>query len=131
MRDVLETLPEEKYPDDCLGKFTGCTVEKDGKYYLFYTMRDRYRSEKIGLAISEDLENFVEYKNNPVLTPDEDLFVVRAKREKTDCRDMNIVYDEENEIYYGYFAAMANVKNRGEIEVIGVAESFDLINWNN
>ena len=94
-------------------------------------MRDRYRSEKIGLAISEDLENFVEYKNNPVLTPDEDLFVVRAKREKTDCRDMNIVYDEENEIYYGYFAAMANVKNRGEIEVIGVAESFDLINWNN
>ena len=94
-------------------------------------MRNRYRSEKIGLAISEDLEHFIEYKNTPVLTPDEGLFVVRAKGEKTDCRDMNIVYDEENEIYYGYFAAMANVKNRGEIGVIGVAESFDLINWNN
>ena len=35
MRDVLETLPEEQYPDDCLGKFTGCAVEKDGTYYLF------------------------------------------------------------------------------------------------
>lgn len=35
MRDVLETLPEEQYPDDCLGKFTGCAVEKDGTGPVF------------------------------------------------------------------------------------------------
>ena len=35
MRDVLETLPEEQYPDDCLGKFTGCAVENDGTGPVF------------------------------------------------------------------------------------------------
>ncbi len=130
MRDVLETLPEDMYPDDCLGKYTGCAVEKDGKYYLYYTMRDINKSEKIGLAISDDLEHFTEYKNNPVLVPDEELFVVRKKGEKTDCRDMLVVYDEEREKYFGYFAAMARVDN-GEVGVIGVAESLDLINWTN
>lgn len=131
MRDVLETLPEEKYPQDCLGKFTGCAVKKDGKYYLYYTMRDKYASEKIGLAISEDGEHFPEYENNPVLTPDENIFVVRKRGEKTDCRDMNVVYDEERGIYFGYFAAMADIDGRGELGVIGVAESSDLINWTN
>lgn len=131
MRDVLETLPEEKYPDDCLGKFTGCAVEKDGKYYLFYTMRDKYRSQKIGLATSSDLEHFVEYENNPVFALDENLFVVRKKGDTTNCRDMNIVYDDKSGIYYGYFAAMANINGRGEIGVIGVAESSDLLNWSN
>jgi len=130
MRDVLETLPEEKYPDDCLGKYTGCAIEKDGKYYLYYTMRDANKSEKIGLAISDDLEHFTEYKYNPVLVPDEELFVVRPKGEKTDCRDMLVVYDDLSKKYFGYFAAMARIDN-GEVGVIGVAESWDLINWTN
>lgn len=131
MRDVLEALPEEKYPDDCLGKYTGCAVEKDGIYYLYYTMRDRVSSEKIGLAISRDLENFTEYENNPVLCPDPDLFAVWEKGKKTNCRDMLIIYDEEREKYFGYFAAMANIEGRGELGVIGVAESSDLYKWRN
>lgn len=131
MRDVLETLPEEQYPDDCLGKFTGCAVKKDGKYYVFYTMRDRYHSQKIGLAISEDAEHFEEYSGNPVLTPDENIFIVRQKGELTDCRDMHVVYDSKTSRYYGYFAAMADIENRSEIGVVGVAESYDLIHWEN
>ena len=131
MRDVLETLPEEQYPDDCLGKFTGCAVEKDGTYYLFYTMRDRFRSEKIGLALSEDLEHFTEYPGNPVLTPDPALFVVREKGNVTDCRDLHVVYDPESARYYGYFAAMADLPGRGALGTVGVAESTDLIHWEN
>lgn len=131
MRDVLETLPEEQYPDDCLGKYTGCAVEKDGVYYLYYTMRDRFKSEKIGLATSHDLENFTEYENNPVFDLDKDLFIVREKGQKTDCRDMLVVYDDERKKYFGYFAAMANIKNRGELGVIGVTESNDLLHWCN
>ena len=131
MRDVLEALPEEQYPDDCLGKFTGCAVKKGGKYYLFYTMRDRYRSEKIGLAVSEDAEHFEEYTGNPVLTLDENIFIVRRKGEVTDCRDMHVVYDGKTNRYYGYFAAMANIESRGELGVVGAAESDDLIHWRN
>ena len=42
-------------------------------------MRDRFRSEKIGLATSTDLEHFTEYENNPVFDLDNELFVVREK----------------------------------------------------
>ena len=83
MRDVLETLPEEKYLVDCLGKFTGCTLENDGVYYLFYTMCDRIRSQKIELAVSHDLEYFEEYEHTPVLVPEESIFSVYPKGEKT------------------------------------------------
>ncbi len=131
MRDVLETLPEEKYPDDCIGKYTGCAVEKDGTYYLYYTMRDKVCSEKIGLALSKDLEHFTEYEQNPVFELNKELFVVNKKGEKTNCRDMLIVYDEETEKYFGYFAAMANINDRGELGVIGVTESTDLLHWTN
>ncbi len=131
LRDVLEPLPEEKYPDDCLGKYTGCAVEKDGTYYLYYTMRDSAKSEKIGLAMSKDLEHFTEYEHNPVFDLDKDVFVVNARGEKTDCRDMLIVYDKEREKYFGYFAAMANIDGCGELGVIGVAESHDLLYWSN
>lgn len=131
MRDVLEALPEEQYPEDCLGKYTGCAVEKDGTYYLYYTMRNKMKSEKIGLALSEDLEHFTEYEHNPVLVPDPSLFIVYGKEKKTDCRDMLVVYDSGRQVYFGYFAAMANVKDRGELGVIGVAESRDLIHWEN
>ncbi len=129
MRDVLETLPEEQYPDDCLGKFTGCAIEKDGTYYLYYTMRDCVCSEKIGLAMSKDLEHFTEYEHNPVFDLDKELFVVNKKGEKTNCRDMLVIYDEKQEKYFGYFAAMAYIKDRGELGVIGVAESTDLLCW--
>lgn len=129
--DILDPLPEEEYPDDCRGKFTGCAIEKDGTYYVYYTMRDRVCSEKIGLATSTDLIHFHEYEHNPVLTPDPKLFLVRPKGKKTDCRDMLIVYDEERKKYFGYFAAMALIEGRGELGVIGVAESVDLLRWEN
>lgn len=131
MRDVLEPLPEEQYPDDCIGKFTGCAIEKDGTYYLYYTMRDRVGSQKIGLATSNDLEHFTEYEHNPVFDLDEELFVVNEKGKITNCRDMLVVYDEEQEKYFGYFAAMANIEDRGELGVIGVTESTDLLSWTN
>lgn len=129
MSDVLEPLPEDKYPDDCLGKYTGCAIQKDDTYYLYYTMRDKVCSEKIGLATSKDLETFKEYEHNPVFVLDKDLFVLNKKGEKTNCRDMLVVYDDEREKYFGYFAAMANIPGRGELGVIGVVESIDLLNW--
>ena len=94
-------------------------------------MRDKYRSQKIGLATSEDGEHFEEYSGNPILIPDEKIFVVRPKGNVTDCRDMHVVYDGKTNCYYGYFASMANIENRGEIGVVSVAESKDLINWKN
>ncbi len=129
--DILKPLDEKTHPDDCLGKYTGCAYydEKSGRAYVYYTMRDKNCSEKIGVAISEDLENFIEYKGNPVLEIDKSIFNEKSKPSgATDCRDMLVIKDEKSDLYYGYFAAMANIdgKNKG---VIGAAVSDDLISW--
>lgn len=129
--DVLFPRDEEKYPDDCLGKYTGCAYynEKDKKAYLFYTMRNKNASEKIGLAISEDMENYIEYENNPVLELDTNVLLRGTKFGKEDdCRDLIVVFDESAEKYYGYFAAMAEID--GTVKgVIACAVSDDLIKW--
>ncbi len=126
--DVLHPLPEDKYPNDCLMKFTGCCMTgKDNKHYIYYTMRNKNASEKIAVAISEDMKNFELYDKNPVLELDGNIFCTKGT--KIDCRDMLIVYHEAEDIYYGYFAAMADLGYGSPCGVIGVAKSKDLLNW--
>ena len=129
--DILPILPEDQYPEDCLAKYTGCAfTSPDGIHHIYYTMRNKYEAQKIGLCMSDDLETFRLYDNNPVLVPDSKVFFYGDGKQYEDCRDMLVVYDEKSKKYYGYFAAMAEENNR-KFGVIGVAESDDLINWCN
>ncbi|MBE7030462.1 MAG: hypothetical protein E7409_03420 [Ruminococcaceae bacterium] len=131
--DVLPPLDETRFPEDCQGKFTGCAIteQESGEHYIYYTMRNKIESEKIGLAVTQDMENFKVYHQNPVLTPDPDVFCVPPADRKTDCRDMLVVHDSKTDRYYGYFATMANNSDGVPVGVIGVAESEDLLCWNN
>lgn len=130
--DILQPLKNETLPEDYLDKWTGCGyTAPDGTHYIYYTMRNKYESQKIGVAFSKDLENFEIYKNNPVLVPDKNVFWYTGKEGiKEDCRDMIVIFSEKDKKYYGYFAAMAKTDGR-LTGVIGVAESEDLLNWSN
>jgi len=129
--DILHILPKEQYPEDCLPKYTGCAfTSPEGIHHIYYTMRNSNEAQKIGLTLSEDLESFHLYENNPVLVPDPEVFFYGDGKQYEDCRDMLVVYDEKTKKYYGYFAAMAE-ENERKYGVIGVAESEDLINWCN
>lgn len=126
--DVFHPLPEDKYPQDCLMKYTGCAITgKDKKHYIYYTMRNKNADEKIAVAFSDDMKDFVLYDKNPVLEPDENIFYTKGPR--IDCRDMIVVYYEKEDVYYGYFAAMADIGYDCPCGVIGVAKSKDLLNW--
>jgi beta-fructofuranosidase len=60
--------PEDMQP------WTGSLVEHAGTFYFYYTMRssvDQGFGQKIGLALSEDLEHWERYPDNPVLVPDD------------------------------------------------------------
>lgn len=130
--NILYPLKSDALPDDYLDKWTGCGyTAPDGTHYIYYTMRNKYESQKIGVAMTRDLENFSLYEKNPVLVPDKNVFDYTGKEGiKEDCRDMIVVYNEADKKYYGYFAAMA--KTNGRLTgVIGVAESEDLLNWYN
>ena len=126
--DILYPLPESEYPMDCLMKFTGCCMTaKNGLHYIYYTMRTSNADEKIALAVSKDMKTFELYDKNPVLEVDENIFFTTGPH--VDCRDMLIVYHEKEDVYYGYFAAMADMGYGSPSGVIGVAKSSDLVTW--
>ena len=127
--DILFPSSKEEDPEDCMQKWTGCTMKgKDGRYYNFYTMRNAGRDQKIGVSISEDMEHFEPYEGNPILVPDQNVFDTTFNR-NMDCRDIMIIHAEDEDCYYGYFAAMADVGYGVPVGVIGVAKSDDMLHW--
>lgn len=130
--DILNPLYNDDLPDDYLDKWTGCGyTSPEGLHYIYYTMRNKYESQKIGVAMTRDFENYELYSKNPILVPDKNIFCYSGNNGiKEDCRDMIIVYNNSDKKYYGYFAAMAETNGR-LTGVIGVAESYDLLSWTN
>ena len=132
---VLPPLWDEANPMDFHPKYTGCAVEKDGRCYLFYTMRDREAAnQRIGVALSDDWVTFTPWEGNPVLCPDDSLLlgydsVKNHEWGIVDCRDMLILFDEDSRRYLGYFAAAADVGRPHSVGVIAMAESDDLLHW--
>ncbi|MHB8962589.1 MAG: glycoside hydrolase family protein [Saccharofermentanales bacterium] len=132
--DILPPLQNDRIPLDYSSKFTGCAYELDRKYYLFYTMRDKdWYSQRIGVAVSEDLYNWVIHDGNPVIVPDPDLLIGYGGHKAgwgiVDCRDLSVVHNPQDGLFYGYFAAAADVGRLSPVGVIAVAVSEDLIHW--
>lgn len=134
--NILPPLRDDSNPLDYGSKFTGCAYQKDDKFYFYYTMRDRdFHSQRIGLALSDNAFDWTIYNNNPVLEPDPSVFIGYGERKCdwgiVDCRDMIVISNPVDGLYYGYFAAAADIGRLSPIGVIAVATSKDLINWEN
>jgi len=135
-KSILPPLTDDSIPDDYYEKWTGCTFslpDKEG-YAIYYTMLAKDHNQSIGMAVTNDLETVSEYNGKPVLKPDPKLFLARENIEKypgaiVDCRDMLVVYLEEEELYYGYFAASAHCIRECPVGVVAAARSKDMINW--
>lgn len=133
-------LPPAVYPGepgslDDREIFTGCTCEKDGIYYLFYTMkssRENGNVQRIGLATSRDLLNWEKHPNNPVLTPDSRWYHTEedpALYGLADCRDICIVKAPDQSGYYAFFVARVRTEEMAQGSVVALAYSEDLIHW--
>ncbi|GHU73871.1 hypothetical protein FACS189413_18540 [Bacteroidia bacterium] len=137
-REVL-SLYSKTYPNDVDFRYSGCTAEHNGKYYMYYTMR-KWAMERIGLAISDDLYNWTIYDGNPVLEPDGRWFITFNNEGtgsnnptwgyKVDCRDMLVIKDPNGAGYYGYFvSSVVRSDLKSPTSAIGVAYSTDMIHW--
>ena len=62
----------EKGGYDALDLWSGCAVEHDGKYYLYYSSRrdTDHLGNTISVAVSDDCVNWVKYEDNPIIVPD-------------------------------------------------------------
>ncbi|MDR2816890.1 MAG: hypothetical protein LBB62_09350, partial [Proteiniphilum sp.] len=133
------SLYNRVYDNDVDFRFSGSTVEHNGKYYMYYTMR-KWAMERIGLAISDDLYHWTIYEGNPVLEPNGRWFITFNAEGtgsnhplwgyKVDCRDMLVIKDKKGSGYYGYFVSSADRKDLNTpTAVIGIAYSTDMIRW--
>ena len=135
--DILPALLDPKNPMDFGGKFTGCcyTDPKDGSHLIYYTMRDNQRtSQRFGACRTYDMEHFDLCPENPVLEPDCGLLIGydnigRIDWNIVDCRDLVVVKNPKDGLFYGYFAAAADVGRQSPVGVIAVAVSDDLVHW--
>lgn len=134
--DILKVDTGKNYLD-CEYRYTGSTIEHQGKYYTFYTMR-KGQGQRIGVAYSGDLNTWTEFEGNPVLVPDEQWFITYANDNVSnhprwgavvDCRDLVVIRDEEGDGFWGYFVAAADRGETTPKTVIGLAYSKDLLKW--
>jgi len=135
-----EELPPALYAEEPgrigdLENWTGSTIEHEGKYYMYYTIRSSANSGKIqmiGLAVSDDLMNWKKYEGNPVITPDPRWYnTVDAPsiRGLVDCRDLMVVKHDKRPGYFGVFVTRIPTEELPEGSVFAGAYSEDLIHW--
>lgn len=96
-------------------------LEDAGRYYMFYTGCSRQITQRIGLAVSEDLINW-QKRDKAVFSPDTSWAYWREGA-WADCRDPFVIKDGNK--YVMYYSSRSKNLNY----VIAAATSTDLINW--
>lgn len=110
---------------DDLDLFTGCAIEHEGKFYLFYTARSSVEKglrQRTCLATSDDAVNWKKHPE-PVIVPDERWYT------QDDCRDLIIQQHPETREFHGFYAAGVSAKELVRKNVIAHVRSRDLIHW--
>jgi hypothetical protein len=108
--------------DEC-GNWAPDIIERDGRFYCFYTGSDRNNNQAIGLATSTDLFHWEKHPANPVVVPGpwSDIAVGRDVA----GRDAMVYHDAERDRYLLYYTAtMADGR-----ACLALAQSTDLIHW--
>ncbi|MEJ7762698.1 MAG: family 43 glycosylhydrolase [Thermomicrobiales bacterium] len=130
---ALMAGPEGSWDD--LATWTGCVVEHDGTWYLFYTGRGRQdRTQRIGVATTTDpsLSAWKRGEDNPIVVADPRFYERPDPVNWADgqaCRDPWVSYEPEEDAWYMFFTARANHGPIDERGVIGLARSTDLLHW--
>ena len=108
-------------------------IQYDGIYYMFYTgvnyssQNPSLNAQKIGVATSTDLYNWVKYSGNPVVDCGHFSWTLYNPEMSwsADCRDPMVYLDLANNRFIMYFFA----KRFDGLTVVGTAYSSDLLHW--
>lgn len=109
-------------------------LELDSTYYMFYTGveypegQSNLNIQQIGLATSTDLTNWEKHYNNPIWNCGMTSWAQwnPGQSWQAQCRDPMVFYDRSYNRFIMYFMA---VKTDTQLEVIGIAISTNLIDW--
>lgn len=117
-------FPGEKGSYDGSGCWTGCVIEKEGLFHIFYTgwNPERKFRQSICHAVSSDLIYWEKDEKNPILLPEIKIY------EKNDWRDPYVFWNEKEKKWWMLITARekGDGYNSG---CIALAKSKDLISW--
>ena len=126
--DKGEVLQHHGKNDQDLYLYTGCVIEKEKEFHMFYVSHNPYFPQQgkprqgICHAVSKDLYHWERF-------PEDDFFSPGGEYEINDWRDPLVFWNEEEKQYWMVFAARKTtgpVKGRG---VVALATSKDLKRW--
>lgn len=100
-------------------------IEHEGRYYMFYTSINSHVSQSISLATSSDLFHWEQHPDNPVFTLEGVEWADWGRDRWANLRDPMVIRDGDT--FYMY--ATASEKGSPPPGVIAIAESRDLIHW--
>ena len=134
--ELPTVLPPEPLGElDDLQSWTGSTIEHNGKYYMFYTMRssrDAYKIQRLGMAVSDDLMTWKKYEGNPIINPDPHWYNTEehpAVHGLVCCRDLMVVRHDKRPGYFGVFATRTVTEEIQEGAVFAGAYTENFTDW--
>lgn len=121
---------------DNLSLWTGSVIEKDNKYYMFYTGRNKNINnkwiQKIGLAESAELINWKKIPINPILEASRYYYIDNHKNKINNIgawRDPFVFQDNDSQRYYMTISARDMKYGKEYNGCVALAESEDLMQW--
>jgi len=114
--------------------WTGSIIKKDNLFYMFYTSRSSQENgkiQRIGVAISEDLDHWEKYKYNPIIKANPQWYETFQVSEDglEHWRDPYVIYHPQEKIYYAFICAKVNYGESQGRGCIARAKSKDLLHW--
>jgi beta-fructofuranosidase len=130
--DALQPGPPGSWDD--LATWTGSIIEKDGRWYLFYTGISTAEDglvQRIGVALSDDLTAWHKSDANPTITADPRWYELldEADWHNQAWRDPWVYQDRRTGLYHALITARRRHGAPWSRGVVGRATSTDLLDW--
>ncbi len=119
---------------DDLSIWTGSVIAAHGQFYMLYTGRaagERGRVQRIGLAVSRDLQHWERWSDRPLLEADPRWYE-KAEASPTgneSWRDPYVYYEPQEAMFYAFITARVKEGDPQGRGCIAAARSEDLVTW--
>ncbi len=118
--------------------WSGCVAEKDGLFYLYYTGKNSAHGmeniQKIGVAVSFDLQTWTKHPKNPILETDSQYYDIdnnlNAIGKIGAWRDPFVFKDPNSGKRYMTISSRIKGSNKEYNACVGLADSENMIDWN-
>lgn len=127
-KDLGEMIPRGTPDEQDLYVYTGCVIEAEGRYHIFYTGHNPHMKEKgkpveaVMHAVSDDLVNWTKVYEDTFYAP-QDIY------EPDDWRDPFVFKNDEDQAYYMLLAARLKTGPSRRRGCTALCRSYDLKQW--